>query len=106
MADLKEAGFWVGLGSLAGSILWPVLQYMRKPTFVRATRVEELVSALAEARALAVELRAELTSTKGELEIRAKRIEVLSDRLDTSMSNVEWYRERYEELMKSHREGR
>jgi predicted RNase H-like nuclease (RuvC/YqgF family) len=91
MADKGEIGFWVGaIGVLAG-IVWNVFGFIRHPTFVSRSRIDDLTATIVELRAIVAELRVELVDWK------AKHT-ALDTQLRMLRAEVDWLRDQNREL--------
>jgi predicted nuclease with TOPRIM domain len=91
MDDPKEVGFWIVASGTAGTILWNILNYMRKPTFVRRSSYDELIELNDRMRAEMTQLRSEVVGLRSEiLELKAE--------VRRLMVSVEFWRDQYQEL--------
>jgi hypothetical protein len=67
VADFKETGFWITASGTAAVILWNVLNYLRNPSFVRRTSLDELKESNERMRFEMADLRNEIIRLRSEL---------------------------------------
>jgi hypothetical protein len=91
MADYKETGFWIVASGTAGTILWNILNYMRRPTFVRRSSYDELIESNERMRAEMAGLRSEIVGLRSEIiELKAE--------VRSRMAAEEFWRNQWREL--------
>jgi cell division protein FtsB len=74
MDDPKEVGFWIVASGTAGTILWNILNYLRSPTFVRRSSLDELKESNNQLRAEMADLRTEVLRLR--IEIAEQKTEI------------------------------
>jgi hypothetical protein len=91
MADYQETGFWIVASGTAGTILWNIINYLRKPSFVRRSSYDELIESNERMRAEMAGLRSEIVG------LRAEIIELKAE-VRRRMAAEEFYRDQWREL--------